>query len=141
MNCAGFSGWVRGRGDRLREESRAGSRPSAFRYVAVATYSSGKIKTGKSASGLPALAFPGGCAGEVTGCGRRAAQAQGLRPFAMWLSPHIHPKKVNAGNPQAAFRRRFFRMTARLVEKIKNPLTTGRRSDNVCSEGVSTLVG
>ena len=60
-----------------------------------------------------------------------AAQAQDLRSFAMWLSPHIHPEKYRPENPQAASRPVFFGMTARLVEKIKNPLTTGRRSDNV----------
>ena len=67
-----------------------------------------------------------------TGRGGDAVQAQGLRPFAMWLSPHIHPEKYRPENPQAASRPVFFGMTARLVEKIKNPLTTGRRSDNVC---------
>ena len=60
-----------------------------------------------------------------------AVQAQDLRSFAMWLSPHIHPEKYRPENPQAASRPVFFGMTARLVEKIKNPLTTGRRSDNV----------
>ena len=61
-----------------------------------------------------------------------AAQAQDLRSFAMWLSPHIHPKKSGPENLQAVFRPCLFRMTAWLVEKIKNPLTSGRRSDNVC---------
>ena len=60
-----------------------------------------------------------------------AAQAQDLRSFAMWLSPHIHPEKYRPENPQAASRPVFFGMTARLVEKIKNPLTTSGRSDNV----------
>ena len=60
-----------------------------------------------------------------------AAQAQGLRPFAMRLSPHIPPEKYRPENPQAASRPVFFGMTARLVEKLKNPLTTGGRSDNV----------
>lgn len=62
---------------------------------------------------------------------RGAAQAQGLRPFAMWLAPHIHTEKYRPENPQAASRPVFFGMTARLVEKLKNPLTTGGRSDNV----------
>ena len=74
---------------------------------------------------LPGLAFS-------IRAGGNAAQAQDLRSFAMWLSPHIHPKKSGPENLQAVFRPCLFRMTARLVEKIKNPLTTGRRSDNVC---------
>ena len=46
-----------GRGGR-----RAGSRPAAFRYVAVATYSSGKVPAGESASGFPACIFRDDCA-------------------------------------------------------------------------------
>jgi len=38
-----------------------------------------------------------------------AAQAQGLRPFAMWLAPHIHPKKSEPENLQAVFRPYLFR--------------------------------
>ena len=41
-----------------------------------------------------------------------AVQAQGLRPFVMWLSPHIHPKKSGPENLQAVFRPRLFRSTA-----------------------------
>ena len=40
-------------GERLGER-RAGSRPSAFRYAAVAAYSSRKVPAGESASGFPA---------------------------------------------------------------------------------------
>ena len=87
-----------------------------------------KPREGRVDSGPLALSLRG--AGGIHPRGN-AAQAQGLRPFAMWLSPHIHPKKSGPENLQAVFRPRLFRMTARLVEKIKNPLTTGRRSDNV----------
>ena len=87
-------------------------------------YTGGNAAAG---SGPLALSLWGG------GCTRRgnAAQAQGLRPFAMWLAPHIHTEKYRPENPQAASRPVFFGMTARLVEKLKNPLTTGGRSDNV----------
>ena len=51
---AGVSGGEEGR--------RAGSRPAAFRYVAVGAYSSGKIRAWKSASSFQALPFPEDCA-------------------------------------------------------------------------------
>ena len=87
-----------------------------------------RCAAGGVCSGPAALSLWGGGGGRLGS----AAQAQGLRPFAMRLSPHIPPEKYRPENPQAASRPVFFGRTARLVEKIKNPLTRGRRSVNVC---------
>ena len=87
-----------------------------------------RCAAGGVCSGPAALSLWGGGGGRLGS----AAQAQGLRPFAMRLSPHIPPEKYRPENPQAASRPVFFGRTARLVEKIKNPLTRGGRSDNVC---------
>ena len=68
-----------------------------------------KPREGRVGSGPLALSLRG--AGGIHPR-RNAAQAQGLRPFAMWLSPHIHPKKSGPENLQAVFRPRLFRSTA-----------------------------
>ena len=134
-----------GRDDRGRGDAGAGSGPLALSLwggegagwgdagagsgpLALSLWGGERAGRGdaEAGSGPLALSLRGG-----ERAGRGAAQAQGLRPFAMWLAPHIHTEKYRPENPQAASRPVFYGMTARLVEKLKNPLTTGGRSDNV----------